>query len=80
MHRGDRLFDSGPEFCIYLVYFGLFSVYDSVLSMILMYLLDLTLSFLAMINMMLSVCHMYFLFYVEICEYLEVKLPLYPHV
>ena len=39
--------------------------------MILMYLHDLTLCFLAMINMILSVYNMYFLFQVEICQYVK---------
>ena len=64
---------------VYIWYiFGLFSVYYSVSSMILMCLLDLILSFLAMINMILNVYHICFLFQVEICVYFEVKLLLCP--
>ena len=64
---------------VYIWYiFGLFSVYYSVSSMILMYLHDLTLCFLAMINIILSAYYMYFLFYKEVCVYFEVKLLLCP--
>ena len=64
---------------VYIWYnFGLFSVYYSVSSMILMSLLDLILSFLAMINMILNVYHICFLFQVETCVYFEVKLLLCP--
>ena len=60
---------------VYIWYnFGLFSVYYSVSSMILMCLLDLILSFLAMINMILNVYHICFLFQVQVCIYFEVKL------
>ena len=39
--------------------------------MVLMYLHDLILCFINMINMLLSDYYMYFLFYVEVCEYMK---------
>ena len=61
-----------------MVYFGLFSVYDSAINMLLAYLHDLIYCFLNMIDMMLSAYYMYFLFYVELYEIYGVKLPFCP--
>ena len=77
-HRGGRLFDPALNSVYIWFTFGLFSAYYSVSSMILMCLLDLILSFLAMINMILNVYHICFLFQVEVCVYFEVKLLLCP--
>ena len=61
-----------PYISVYIWYiFGLFSISDYVLSMFLVYFHDLILCFLNMINMMLSAYYMYFLFYVEVCEYMK---------
>ena len=71
LHRGGRLFDP-VQHSVYIWYiFGLFPVYDYVLNILLAYLHDLILCFLNMINMILSAYYMYFLFYVEVCEYMK---------